>query len=88
MIRTVPIPSQTMVDPFIVRETFVRVRFILSALTVTLPIPGTEVPSFTVIVFPPVVICHTTRTMVPFSTGTQRKTAADPSSTVVSSGVS
>ena len=88
MISMLPIPIQTMVDPFIVRETFVRVRFVLSPLTVTLPIPGTGVPSFKVIVFPPVVICHATKTMVPFSTGTQWKTAADPSSTRVSSGVS
>ena len=74
-----PIAWQIIVAPLTERETFARVRLVLSSLTVILPIPDTVNPVFTVVVTPLVVMRHPMRTISLPSNATHRKTAVPAS---------
>ena len=74
-----PIALQITVAPLTERETFTRVRLVLSPLTVILPIPDNVTPVPTVVVTPLVVIRHPMRVTISLpSNATHRKTAVPP----------
>ena len=78
-----PIAWQIIVAPLTERETFARVRLVLSSLTVILPIPDRVTPVSTVVVTPLVVMRHPMRVTISLpSNATHRKTAV-PASLII-----
>ena len=73
LIKEDPIPVQITVAPFTERETFARVNFVLSSLTVILSIPGTLPPLIDPNKPPSTVMVQPMRVVILFSTGTHRK---------------